>query len=115
MPMEPRHPDEPALHFELRDALNRGLTNTDFFVWIDVEPSGAAQSFKNLAAMVAATEHWLADLDPDAVDPGALPEQPFHDHAGKVRITAIPKKPSARGQRAEEIVGNPGPVLVGWD
>jgi hypothetical protein len=114
VPLEPRHPDEPPLHHELRDALNRHLTNHKFFVWIEVEPSGAAQSFQNLAAMVAATEHWLAGLDPDAVDAQALPEQRFLDRAGEVRITAIPKKPSARGQRAEQIVGNPEPILVGW-
>jgi hypothetical protein len=31
-PLEPSHHDEPDLHHELRDALNAGLTNTDFFV-----------------------------------------------------------------------------------
>ena len=115
MPMKPRHRDEPALHHELRDALNHGLTNTNFFVWIDVEPSGTARRFENLRAMVAATEVWLANLDPDAIDPAALPEQLFRDPAGEVRITAILKKPSARGRQPREIVGNPEPVVVGWD
>lgn len=115
MPMEPRHPDEPALHRDLRDALNRDLNNTDFFVWIDVVPSGAAQTFANLDAMVAATEGWLAHLNPDAIDPNALPEQLFRDPAGEVRITAVPKKPSARGRRADQIVGNPEPAVSGWD
>jgi hypothetical protein len=63
---------------------------------------------------VAATEQWLGHLDPDTLDPAALPEQLFRDRAGEVRITAIPKKPSARGRRADQIVGNPEPSLSGW-
>jgi hypothetical protein len=41
--------------YQLRDPLNPELTNADFLVWIDVEPSGVAQSFGKLRAMVAAT------------------------------------------------------------
>jgi hypothetical protein len=114
MPLEFRHPDEQALHHQLRDALNRNLTSKDFFVWISVVPSGEASEIETLDAIVAATDQWLAHLSPDAVQPQAMPEQRFIDRAGEVQIHAVPKKPEARGQRAKEIVGNPEPILVGY-
>jgi hypothetical protein len=114
MPLEPRHPQEPALHHELRDALNRELRNTRFFVWIDVRPTGDRSTFEDLPRVVAHTELWLDSLDPDAVDPGELPERWERDPAAEVHLRAIPKKQEAWGSRSTEIVGNPEPILVGW-
>ena len=114
MALAPLHPAEPALHHALRDALNRGLTNTDFFVWITVIPKGDTWEFEDLPSLVEETEQWLQGLDPDAVDGSELPEQGLSDAAADVRIRAVPKKSSARGQRAGQIVGNPEPVLAGW-
>jgi hypothetical protein len=120
--LEPLHPDEPELHRQLRDALNEGLTNTDFFVWITVRPTGHQNRFSYLPRIVQRTDRWLASLDPDApqedrkssFDPAALLNAEFQDPAADVRIRAIPKKPEARGRRAAEIVGNPEPALAGY-
>jgi hypothetical protein len=119
VPLEPLHPDEPELHRQLRDALNEGLTNTDFFVWITVRPTGYQKSFSYLPRIVEGTGRWLASLDPDAPHEERksnteLLELLFEDPAADVRIRAIPKKPEARGRRATEIVGNPEPVLMGF-
>lgn len=114
MPLEPLHPDEPALHHALRDMLNQSLTSTDFFVWIRVEPTGERREFEDLGAIVADTEQWLSGLDPDAVNADDLPARGYRDRAADIEVRAIPKKPSARGYRAAEIVGNPEPVLAGW-
>lgn len=115
MGLSPLHPDEPALHHELRDALNSGLVNQDFFVWISVTPSGSHESFSALDRIVRGVEQWLDALDPDdvATTEGA-PELAFVDAAAEVRVRALPKKPSARVASAVAVVGNPEPVLVGW-
>lgn len=114
MEFKATHPDEPALHRELRDALNRGLDNTAFFVWIRVTPTGERRDFAALDRIVAETNAWLRELDPDAVRAESLPEKQFLDKAAEVRIQALPKKESARGKVPGAIVGNPEPVLVGW-
>jgi len=108
------HPDEITLHHELRDSLNSSLTNRNFFVWINVRPTGDAKQFSNLNGMASKIESWLSDLDPDAVEEGDLPKLPLHDDAASVEITALPRKAEVRDHRAAEIVGNPWPVLVGW-
>lgn len=108
------HKDEIALHHELRDALNRDLTNKNFFVWINVEPTGEAKRFAHLGKMIGRTEAWLSTLNPDAVREGDLPKLQLDEKAASVEITALPRKPEVRDHRAQEIVGNPGPVLVGW-
>ena len=77
-------------------------------------PTGERTTFEDVDHIVAQTEAWLANLDPDAVEPDELPERQFSDRAGEVRIRAIPKKSSARGNRAAEVVGNPEPALAGW-
>jgi hypothetical protein len=79
-----------------------------------VAPSGKSKSFHDLPWIVSETEAWLSALDPDDIDPTDLPARHFADEAGEVEITAIPKKPSARTLRAQEIVGNPFPILSGW-
>jgi hypothetical protein len=115
MPLEPRHPDELALHHELRDAFNQRLRNTNFFIWIDVRPTGRYQRFQHLDQVIRATETWLADLDPDAPrSADHLPERWLVDPAAEMKLRAIPRKREVRGYRAAEIVGNPEPVLVGW-
>lgn len=114
MPLEPLHPAEPVLHHTLRDSLNQSLTNTDFFVWISITPTGERNDFDDLNGIVSATEQWLSEQDPESVDPDRLPEVEFSDRAADVSIRAIPKKPSARGNHPGEIVGNPEPALAGW-
>ncbi|HVO55634.1 MAG TPA: hypothetical protein VMT37_14575 [Solirubrobacterales bacterium] len=108
------HEDEVALHHELRDAFNRDLTNRNFFVWLNVDPTGEAKQFAHLDKMVERTEAWLANLNPDAVREGDLPTLQLHEEAASVEITALPRRREVRDHRAQEIVGNPGPVLVGW-
>ena len=98
----------------MRDALNQALTNGDFFVWINVRPTGERVEFEDLEAIVSDAEKWLSSLDPDRVDPSELPERDYADKAAEVELRAIPKKPAARGRRASQIVGNPEPVLAGW-
>src|SRR4051812_22163384 len=115
MPMQPRHEYERALHYELRDALNKHLTSTGFFVWLDVRPTATARTFQSLDLIVARTENWLNELDPDGVSEKKLPTLLLRDPAADVEITAIPRKPEVRDHRAAEIVGNPGPALVGWN
>jgi len=113
--MQARHPHEVALHHGLRDAFNQRLTSKGFFVWIDVRPTEEAQQFEDVDRLVAETEAWLDGLDPDQVESKKLPELDLVDKAATVTVTAIPRKPEVRGYRADEIVGNPGPVLVGWN
>jgi hypothetical protein len=108
----PLHPDEPQLHHELRDALNERLVNTSFFVWIDVTPTGDSTRFEELDRIVSNVEWWLGTLDPDATV--AAEQVRLFDRAAEVKVRAVPKKPGARSHRAEQIVGNPEPVLVGW-
>jgi hypothetical protein len=115
MPYRASHPDETVLHYALRDALNRGLRNTNFFVWIRVKPTGNAKQFDDLPRIVNDTEIWLNSLNPDAVREKELPKRRFDERAASVEITALPRKPEVRGYRATEIVGNPSPVLVGWN
>jgi hypothetical protein len=115
MALHPLHPDEPALHRELRDALNRRLANTNFFVWIKVIPTGMQQEFADLDRVVRGIEWWLDSLDPDAiptVEP--VPELELADPAADILVRALPKKRAARKRRSAQIVGNPEPVLVGW-
>jgi hypothetical protein len=102
------------LHRELRDALNRDLTSRNFFVWINVKPTGHARCFADLNAIVGRTEAWLSTLDPDAVRERELPKLQLEDRAASVEITALPRKQEVRGYRAQEIVGNPAPALAGW-
>lgn len=108
------HPDEIALHHELRDALNAGLTSKDFFVWIRVEPSGERRTFGDLDGLVGRIEGWLGQFDPDRVQESDLPMIRLEDPAAEVEVTALPKKAQARNRRADQIVGNPSPALVGW-
>jgi hypothetical protein len=108
------HPDEIALHHELRDALNDSLTNKNFFVWINVQPTGDAKQFSNLDEIVGRVEGWLSDLNPDDVQESSLPKLALDDEAASIGVTALPRKPEVRDHRAAEIVGNPWPVLVGW-
>ncbi len=115
MPYRASHPDETVLHSALREALNRGLRNTNFFVWIRVKPTGKASQFDDLSRIVDDTETWLNSLDPDAVKEKELPKRRFEQRAALVEITALPRKPEVRGYRASEIVGNPSPALVGWN
>lgn len=114
MDWQPLHPGESALHHALRDALNNRLTSTDFFVWINVTPQENATEFGDLEALVSKAETWLSTRNPDDIDASELPELTLSDMAAEVRIRAVPKKPSARGYRAPQIVGNPEPVLAGW-
>ena len=115
MALSARHPDEPALHHELRDAFNRKLTSTKFFVWIDVRPTGGLKRFAHLDEIVRATEQWLTDLDPDApAAPDRIAERWIVDPAAEIKLRAIPKRPEARDRRADEIVGNREPILAGW-
>lgn len=115
MPYKASHPDEMSLHHALRDALNRGLKNTNFFVWIRVKPTGKAKQFNDLPRIVGDTEAWLTSLNPDAVKEKELPKRRFEQQAALIEITALPRKAEVRGYRASEIVGNPTPVLVGWN
>ena len=115
MELQPLHPSEPPLHHELRDALNRSVANTSFFVWINVTPTGLDGQFADLEKVVRDIEWWLDRLDPDAIrSTEGVPELEISDPAADVRVRALPKKPSARSERAGQIVGNPEPVLVGW-
>jgi hypothetical protein len=115
MALAPLHPDEPDLHHELRDALNADLSNPNFFVWINVTPSGSQEAFRDLRGIVRGIELWLESLNPDDVSVAeSVPELEFVDPAAEVRVRAVPKKAEARAGRAAQIVGNPEPVLVGW-
>jgi hypothetical protein len=116
MPLDARHPDELALHHQLRDALNRDLTNTNFFVWIDVRPTGKHKRFTELKQVVAAVDEWLSDLDPDAhYSADRVPERWISEPAAEIKLAAIPRRREVRDRRAKQIVGNPEPMLVGWE
>jgi hypothetical protein len=117
MNLSARHPHETDLHHALRDALNDNLLNTNFFVWIDVRPTGKSNEFAHMEQIVDAVEDWLSDLDPDAPPPGEgrVQEREIIEPAAEIKLRAIPKKPEARHRRAAQIVGNPEPILVGWE
>jgi hypothetical protein len=116
MRLHPLHPDEPGLHHALRDALNERISNTGFFVWINVSPSGLQREYADLDRLVAGVQLWLDTLDPDRMSASeGVPEMAMFDPAAEVRVRALPKKPSARTVCARAVVGNPEPVLVGWE
>jgi hypothetical protein len=115
MALQARHPLERALHHQLRDALNSELRNPNFFVWIDVRPLGDRDAFDDLGRIVKDTEQWLGSLDPDEdATSEHLPERWERDAAADVKLRAIPKKPEKRSHRADQIVGNPEPILAGF-
>lgn len=111
----PRHPDEFDLHHELRDAFNKELQNANFFVWIDVRPTGKYKQLAHLDKIIEAVEEWLGDLDPDGhLETDRIAERWIVDPAAEIKLRAIPRKREVRGYRADQIVGNPEPILVGW-
>lgn len=115
MPFQARHPDETALHSEIRDALNSEIQSKNFFVWLNILPTGQGSEIDDLPGLVAETEEWLRSLDPDAVSEKELPKRVIKRRAAIVELTALPRKPEVRSYPADQIVGNPGPILVGWN
>lgn len=101
-------PDEFNPHRVVAEALEHGVRNRDWFVWLTVNGTrmpGAA----DLNALAEQAETWLSRLDPENEE---QPELAYEGPALSVRLRALPKKPHARG--ANPLVGNPYPAYAQW-
>lgn len=97
-----------SMHRRVTEALESGVHNRDWFLWVDVSGDDARPDFSSL---VAAAEQWLGQMDPDA-EPGEGPELQWARSNVSVLLKALPKKPHARG--ADPLVGNPFPAFAYW-
>jgi hypothetical protein len=102
---------ERALHVALRDALQAGIRNTDFLLWIAVDPTGKGESFARVDELVDEVEKYLAGLDPDQVGSETVPLE-LHDEVADVQVIPWAKKESSRGERALQLVAPEVPVTV---
>jgi len=100
-------PEHDSPHHMLTQALEAGVTNRDWFLWLDVSGDDPRPDYTSL---IDQTEAWLEGQDPDAPDPAA--ELVWHRGGLHVQIRALPKKSRARG--ANPLVGNPYPAFAYW-
>jgi hypothetical protein len=96
-----------TIHHRVSQALEVGVRNRDWFLWLDV--SGEPE-LPDLGSLVAETERWLARLDPDAG--GDEAELDWVGPGLRVHLRALAKKPRARG--GNPLVGNPYPAFAYW-
>ena len=66
-----------------------------------------AEAWDGLATDV---EQWLADLDPDAIDPDAPPEHELRAEPVAIKLAAMPRKPPRRGKG--DLIINPFPGIA---
>lgn len=100
-------PDGDTLHHALSEALEGGVANRDWFLWLDVSGGDPHPDFSSL---IEQTERWLAQQDPDARELATTLS--WQQRGLHVEIRAEPKKPRARG--AQPLVGNPYPAFAYW-
>jgi hypothetical protein len=103
-------------HKRIAKALDQGVTNPNFFLWLNVEVEpGILVDEQLITQIVNAVQQWLDSLDPDLkIDPdGSHPTRALQAGPVAVRITALPRKPEARGASGV-VVGNPSPPSAYW-
>jgi hypothetical protein len=112
MKLEPTHPHSLALHHQVRDHLEENLKTWDYFVWINVRPTGAGDKIGDLD-IAGTTDDWLAAL-PEHEHGKTFERVTYDFEQATVVVIAVPKIPEARTGRAYPVVGNPEPVLGGY-
>jgi hypothetical protein len=73
--------------------------NPNFFVRLEIERGGLERP--SVRELVAPLERWVAGLDPDeviAAGPHAYPTLPLNVRDWSLTLTALPRKPTARGR-----------------
>jgi hypothetical protein len=104
-------PGNDTAHRLVSEALEQGVRNRDWFLWINVNGDTFLAPNDNLDSLVQLTEQWLRELDPDAERKPAPFAWPG-PHGVSVVLRALPKKPHARG--SNPLVGNPYPAFAYW-
>ena len=100
-------------HEALARALDRGIDSAAFFLWLRVDGEVDRPSDDEVRSFVQQAREWLNGLDVDAVKSDHLPTLRLAVDGGEVELTAIPKKPAARGSSGP-VVGNPVPPRAFW-
>jgi len=104
-------------HEMIRDALDGGLTDPNFFVWLNVivEDSSAEADVIDLDDIVRSTDEWLGTLNPDARPEDGFDELVREYGPVSVRLRAGVWKPEARGRQHGHKVGPHVPVVAYWN
>jgi hypothetical protein len=103
--------DEMTIHQRLVEALEAGVRNRDWFVWLGVNVTGEVNADAiELGKIVQFVEDWLGGLDPDTKYPEPPDAAMTPDNIVYFEFQAIAKKPQARGTRP--LVGNPVPAFA---
>lgn len=107
--------EEPEAPAWLLDAVNLS-DNAGFFVLIDSIESAGGERLRNIQVSKPIQE-WLDGLDPDQVSEdyktkGELPEYVLDERGWRVRFSASPVKPEARGKPGHRVLAG-GPPITG--
>lgn len=94
------------MHRVVSQALEGGVQNRNWFIWVDV--SGESPP-PDLSPLITRTEQWLHDLDAGT---SQSTELNWSKSGLTVLLRALAKKPHARG--ANPLVGNPYPAFAYW-
>lgn len=91
-------------HERVRAALDAGIRNTDFCLWISIEAETEASLDET--ALLTNVSAWLGELDVDReFEHRNEPEHTYENPGLVIRLTAVPRPPAARGLKIA-IVGN---------
>lgn len=103
-------------HKRLAKALDAGITNPNFFLWLRVEvESGTLVDERVINEVVQSTQRWLDGLNAETIrrSDDKPPDTAYEFGPVRIGITALPRKPEARGVIGA-VVGNPSPPSAHW-
>jgi len=105
-------------HKALAEALDAEITSPDFFLWLRVkaEQATTGPTRGQLDVVVHQVQTWLNSLNVShAKDAdGRFPTAKHSVGKVEIEVTAVPKKPEARGI-SNIVVGNPLPPSAHWN
>lgn len=100
------------LHRRIARALESGVVNRDWWIWISFRVD--AETAVSLAGLAETVERWLGEADPDEElgQHARVRELTWPGGGIHVTLRAIPRRLASRG--AVELVGNPFPAIAYW-
>jgi hypothetical protein len=101
-------------HEALARALDQGIKNSDFFLWLRVDGETGLPGDGEMGGLVQRTRQWLDGLEVEAVEASSPPTLRLVGGTAEIELTAIPKKLAARGSSGP-VVGNPVPPRAFWN